>query len=201
MYLALGHRRHRPRTAQPLQSVIEHLDATMGEDGNPVIPADALVDVFRSFAEQYGGMELWAADEVAMLEQLICEWRWRLLRRRSDEAQFAPQSARRQRQPQRDWSGSGSSLSGEGRRNGGSTAGEITRASRNDSVGTHQNDRIRAGRPPGLMTDQLGQEASASPPPERRGESERFRGGYFTSLLFAWNWAGRWETVARLDAS
>ncbi|KAJ7679250.1 hypothetical protein DFH06DRAFT_1278902 [Mycena polygramma] len=50
---------------------IEHPDATIAEDGNPVIPGDALVDVFRSFADLYNGMELLTPDEMAMLKQLI----------------------------------------------------------------------------------------------------------------------------------
>ncbi|KAJ6544957.1 hypothetical protein DFH09DRAFT_1249157 [Mycena vulgaris] len=50
---------------------IEHPDATITEDGNPVIPGDALVDVFRSFAELYNGMELLTADEMDMLKALI----------------------------------------------------------------------------------------------------------------------------------
>lgn len=50
---------------------IEHPDATIGDDGNPVIPGDALVDVFRSFAELYDGTELLAPDEMQMLKDLI----------------------------------------------------------------------------------------------------------------------------------
>ncbi|KAJ6561752.1 hypothetical protein B0H19DRAFT_944035, partial [Mycena capillaripes] len=50
---------------------IEHPDATIADDGNPVIPADALVDVFRSFADLYDGMELLTPDEMSMLKQLI----------------------------------------------------------------------------------------------------------------------------------
>ncbi|KAJ7157627.1 hypothetical protein C8R43DRAFT_1065003 [Mycena crocata] len=50
---------------------IEHPDATIADDGNPVIPGDALVDVFRSFAELYNGMELLAPDEMQMLKELI----------------------------------------------------------------------------------------------------------------------------------
>ncbi|KAF7374326.1 hypothetical protein MSAN_00316100 [Mycena sanguinolenta] len=50
---------------------IEHPDATIAEDGNPVIPADALVDVFQSFSDLHGGMELLAPDEITMLKELI----------------------------------------------------------------------------------------------------------------------------------
>ncbi|KAJ7683656.1 hypothetical protein B0H17DRAFT_1014141 [Mycena rosella] len=50
---------------------IEHPDATIADDGNPVIPGDALVDVFRSFAELYNGMELLTAEEMEMLKALI----------------------------------------------------------------------------------------------------------------------------------
>ncbi|KAJ7759368.1 hypothetical protein DFH07DRAFT_884301 [Mycena maculata] len=50
---------------------IEHPDATITEDGNPVIPGDALVDVFRSFAELYDGMELLTPEEMDMLKALI----------------------------------------------------------------------------------------------------------------------------------
>ncbi|KAJ7472688.1 hypothetical protein FB451DRAFT_1089576 [Mycena latifolia] len=50
---------------------IEHPDATITDDGNPVIPGNALVDVFRSFAELYNGMELLTPDEMEMLKALI----------------------------------------------------------------------------------------------------------------------------------
>ncbi|KAJ7081877.1 hypothetical protein B0H15DRAFT_940416 [Mycena belliarum] len=50
---------------------IEHPDATIDDDGNPIVPADALVDVFRSFAELYNGVELLTVDEMEMLKQLI----------------------------------------------------------------------------------------------------------------------------------
>ncbi|KAJ6512627.1 hypothetical protein C8R45DRAFT_890387 [Mycena sanguinolenta] len=50
---------------------IEHPDATIAEDGNPVIPADALVDVFQSFSDLHGGTQLLAPDELTMLKELI----------------------------------------------------------------------------------------------------------------------------------
>ncbi|KAJ7679251.1 kinase-like domain-containing protein [Mycena polygramma] len=50
---------------------LEHPDATITEDGDPVIPGDALVYVFRAFADMYAGVELLTADEMAMLHQLI----------------------------------------------------------------------------------------------------------------------------------
>ncbi|KAJ7234179.1 hypothetical protein B0H12DRAFT_1191782 [Mycena haematopus] len=50
---------------------IEHPDATIAEDGNPVIPADALVDVFQSFSDLHGGSQLLSPDEIAMLKELI----------------------------------------------------------------------------------------------------------------------------------
>ncbi|KAJ7441951.1 hypothetical protein B0H11DRAFT_1823594 [Mycena galericulata] len=50
---------------------IEHPDATIAEDGNPVIPGDALVDIFRSFADLYDGMELLTPEEMDMLKALI----------------------------------------------------------------------------------------------------------------------------------
>ncbi|KAJ6620038.1 hypothetical protein B0H10DRAFT_1876306 [Mycena sp. CBHHK59/15] len=50
---------------------IEHPDASITESGDPVIPGDALVDIFRSFAELYGGMELLTPEEMDMLKTLI----------------------------------------------------------------------------------------------------------------------------------
>ncbi|KAF8212534.1 hypothetical protein K438DRAFT_1709125 [Mycena galopus ATCC 62051] len=50
---------------------IEHPDATIAEDGNPVIPADALVDVFQSFSDLHGGMQLLDPEEITMLKELI----------------------------------------------------------------------------------------------------------------------------------
>ncbi|KAJ7253443.1 hypothetical protein C8J57DRAFT_1659479 [Mycena rebaudengoi] len=50
---------------------IEHPDSSITDDGDPVIPGDALVDVFRSFAELYNGMELLTPDEMEMLKALI----------------------------------------------------------------------------------------------------------------------------------
>ncbi|KAJ7025710.1 hypothetical protein C8F04DRAFT_1238949 [Mycena alexandri] len=192
-----------PRTAQPLyrlQSFIEHLDATIGEDGNPVIPADVLVDVFRFFAEQYGGMELWAADEVAMLEQLIAS---------NPGMQVTPQVALAVRPSatttatglEREWKQFERGVAEErGEHSGGDHSSKQERlggdASESEQAALQGGRRRWAsGCYSVQLTDQLGQEASASPPQERRGESERFRGGYFASLLFAWNWAGRWEAV------
>ncbi|KAJ7340774.1 hypothetical protein DFH08DRAFT_783222 [Mycena albidolilacea] len=50
---------------------IEHPDATIAEDGNPVIPADALVDVFQAFSEQHGGTQLLSADDIILFKDLI----------------------------------------------------------------------------------------------------------------------------------
>ncbi|KAJ7716337.1 hypothetical protein B0H16DRAFT_458325 [Mycena metata] len=125
---------------------LEHPAATIGEDGNPVIPASALVDVFRAFADQYS-MELLTADEVRMLEQLI---------ESNPGMEVTPQLAlgfiaekTKHSPPQsppmdRTGSGSGSSGSDEERGRGDERDGDHSRSSSNDSVGTHRNH----SRPP-----------------------------------------------------
>ncbi|KAJ7614110.1 hypothetical protein FB45DRAFT_842656 [Roridomyces roridus] len=50
---------------------LEHPSATIDEDGGAVIPADALVDVFQSLSEHYGGVEFMAPDEMDLLKALI----------------------------------------------------------------------------------------------------------------------------------
>ncbi|KAF7337039.1 hypothetical protein MVEN_02140900 [Mycena venus] len=50
---------------------MEHPDSTIAEDGNPVIPADALVDVFQSFSDLHGGMQLLEPEELAMFKDLL----------------------------------------------------------------------------------------------------------------------------------
>lgn len=49
----------------------DHPDSHPNDNGEPVIPADALVDVFRSFSESYNGVELMTNDEMDMLKTLL----------------------------------------------------------------------------------------------------------------------------------
>ncbi|KAJ7168692.1 hypothetical protein C8R46DRAFT_1162963 [Mycena filopes] len=129
---------------------IEHPDSTIAEDGNPVIPADALVDVFRSFAEHYGGMELLAADEMAMLEALIASNPGMEVTPQVALAFIAektkhspPQSPPVDNHTQNNNS-SGSSDEERGRDRDRDGDGGNSRSSSNDSVGTHRNH----SRPP-----------------------------------------------------
>ncbi|KAJ7067401.1 hypothetical protein C8F01DRAFT_1208443 [Mycena amicta] len=50
---------------------LEHPDATVGEDGTPIIPAHALVEVFKSFADLYNGMELMSPEEMEQLKEIL----------------------------------------------------------------------------------------------------------------------------------
>lgn len=48
-----------------------HPTSNINDAGEPVIPADALVDVFRAFSDEYDGVELMTADELDMLKALL----------------------------------------------------------------------------------------------------------------------------------
>ncbi|EGO24332.1 hypothetical protein SERLADRAFT_361453 [Serpula lacrymans var. lacrymans S7.9] len=48
-----------------------HPNSRPNEAGEPVIPADALVDIFRSFSDIYNGVELLTDDETGMLKALL----------------------------------------------------------------------------------------------------------------------------------
>jgi len=48
-----------------------HPQSNINDAGEPVIPADALVDVFRAFSEVYDGVELMTSDEMDMLKGLL----------------------------------------------------------------------------------------------------------------------------------
>ncbi|KAJ7109058.1 hypothetical protein C8R43DRAFT_181879 [Mycena crocata] len=119
---------------------IEHPDATIGDDGNPVIPGDALVDVFRSFAELYDGTELLAPDEMQMLKDLIAS---------NPGMQVTPQVAlafiaqkTKHSPPQSPPMDEDERRGREQERDYGDDSNE--RSSSNDSVGTHRNQ----SRPP-----------------------------------------------------
>ena len=49
----------------------DHPDSQINDDGQPVIPADALVDVFRAFSESYDGVELMTNEEMDLLKMLL----------------------------------------------------------------------------------------------------------------------------------
>lgn len=49
----------------------DHPDSHINDDGQPVIPADALVDVFRAFSESYNGVELMTTEELDLLKMLL----------------------------------------------------------------------------------------------------------------------------------
>lgn len=67
------------RSRQSIADIEDHLDEIFtnhphshpNHNGEPVIPADALVDVFRSFSESYGGVELMTNDEMDLLKTLL----------------------------------------------------------------------------------------------------------------------------------
>jgi hypothetical protein len=46
-------------------------DSHLNDAGDPVIPADALVDVFQSFADIYNGLQLLSSEEMEMLKALL----------------------------------------------------------------------------------------------------------------------------------
>ncbi|KAF8150111.1 hypothetical protein B0H34DRAFT_757412 [Crassisporium funariophilum] len=48
-----------------------HPDSHVNEEGEPVIPADALVDVFATFSDIYGGAPLLSDEEIVMFKDLI----------------------------------------------------------------------------------------------------------------------------------
>lgn len=49
----------------------QHPDSHINDAGDPVIPADALVDVFQSFADIYNGLQLLSSEEMDMLKALL----------------------------------------------------------------------------------------------------------------------------------
>ncbi|SRR6266550_6887609 len=49
----------------------QHPDSHLNDAGDPVIPADALVDVFQSFADIYNGLQLLSSEEMNMLKALL----------------------------------------------------------------------------------------------------------------------------------
>ncbi|KAF8694550.1 hypothetical protein AX14_002010 [Amanita brunnescens Koide BX004] len=49
----------------------QHPDSHLNDAGDPVIPADALVDVFQAFADIYNGFQLLSSDEMDMLKALL----------------------------------------------------------------------------------------------------------------------------------
>ncbi|TFK69932.1 hypothetical protein BDN72DRAFT_767273 [Pluteus cervinus] len=50
---------------------LNHPKSYTKDSGDPVIPADALVDVFRAFSELYDGVQLMTEEETGMLEKLL----------------------------------------------------------------------------------------------------------------------------------
>lgn len=71
--------RYAGRSRQSIADIEEHLNdiftnhplSHSNEAGDPVIPAAALVDVFRSFSDSYDGVELMDTDELDMLKMLL----------------------------------------------------------------------------------------------------------------------------------
>ncbi|KAF9463946.1 hypothetical protein BDZ94DRAFT_1257839 [Collybia nuda] len=49
----------------------QHPNSHLNDSGEPVIPADALVDVFKAFSDVYNGVQLMNDDETTMLRQLL----------------------------------------------------------------------------------------------------------------------------------
>lgn len=49
----------------------DHPNSTLGEDDEPIIPADALVDVLRTFSRNHDAVELMSREEEEQLIQLI----------------------------------------------------------------------------------------------------------------------------------
>ena len=57
---------------QDLHTIFSHHPHShLNDAGDPVIPADALVDVFQSFADIYNGIQLLSGDEMDMLKTLL----------------------------------------------------------------------------------------------------------------------------------
>ena len=51
----------------------QHPQSTIGDNGEPNVPATALVDIFRIFGERHGGMKLMDADEFEQFQNLLTE--------------------------------------------------------------------------------------------------------------------------------
>ncbi|PFH45209.1 hypothetical protein AMATHDRAFT_200766 [Amanita thiersii Skay4041] len=49
----------------------QHPNSQVNDAGEPIIPADALVDVFQSFSDIYNGFQLLSTEEMDMLKQLL----------------------------------------------------------------------------------------------------------------------------------
>ena len=50
---------------------VDHPNSHPNDNGDPVIPANALVDVFRAFSESYDGVELMTNEEMDLLKMLL----------------------------------------------------------------------------------------------------------------------------------
>jgi hypothetical protein len=49
----------------------KHPQSQVNDEGNPSVPGDALVDIFRAFSDVYNGVELMTSDEMDMMKALL----------------------------------------------------------------------------------------------------------------------------------
>ncbi|KAG5637957.1 hypothetical protein H0H81_002485 [Sphagnurus paluster] len=67
-----GRHRSIPDIQQQLQDIFnQHSNSHLNDAGDPVIPADDVVDVLKSLSDLYDGVELLSDEEAGMLKQLI----------------------------------------------------------------------------------------------------------------------------------
>jgi hypothetical protein len=160
------------RSRQSIADIEEHLNeiftdhpsSHINHNGDPVIPADALVDVFRAFSESYNGVELMTNDEMDLLKMLLASnpglevTPQTLLAFIAEKTKHSPRES-----PKGSPYGGDVDLPERGRSSGRDAGDRGSRSSSRDSVGTSRQGR---SRPPSIGPPVLPKTptpASASP--------------------------------------
>ena len=147
--------RYAGRSRQSIADIEEHLNEIFSDHPNshlnhndePVIPADALVDVFRAFSESYDGVELMTNDEMDLLKMLLLSnpglevTPQTLLGFIAEKTKHSPRES-----PKGSPHGGDADLPERGRSAGRDAGGRNSRSSSRDSVGTSRG----TSRPPSL---------------------------------------------------
>lgn len=114
-----------------------HPQSHKNHSGEPVIPADALVDVFQAFSEVCNGVELMTNDETDLLKQLLASnpglevTPQILLQFIAEKTKHSPQAS-----PQSSPSEADMNIWGRGRAEERDTSGVYSRSSSNESIGS-----------------------------------------------------------------
>ncbi|KAK6996519.1 hypothetical protein R3P38DRAFT_3329523 [Favolaschia claudopus] len=153
---------------------IEHPNATIGEDGTPVIPADKLVDIFESFSDLHGGMQLMTPDEVDIFQAFVAS---------NPGIEVTPQitiafvAEKTKQSPPQSPPVTEDELP-RGREDERGDYDSNSRSSSSDSVGTHRNHSRPPSRPPSRSGNPQTPRSAASPfDTSRRQRSTPLGGG------------------------